>query len=609
MKILLNYLPPARVEIASAGLSALKGFLEENQVESSIIYWNILFHEILQDYESSADITLSPFMFFLAEDTNDCVAKNRILAYLQKNIPFYKFKSKDDYKDLICSWKERISKMMEEKLKEINFNEVALFGITAKHYQWIPGIVLSRYVKQIHPKTKIVIGGADDKNFAESLLKLSGCFDFAIWGEGEYPLLSLFTQITSGENNLANVPNLLYRKNGQIISSTARTNSSTDLDKIYIKKFDDFFKQIKSSGIDKFEIPIEGSKGCFWNKCKFCTMNKGFIERRRSNQSIVEEIKHFIDSNNIYNFRFVDTSINDAGDNFKTLLNLLVNLNNKCSNQLNFTAEITPIRINADIVKLMSLAGFRRVQIGFEGLSNTILKKLKKIHSLSDNILFVKFAIKYGITVSGSNIMTAYPYETEQEIMESIDAMHFFRFYLNKNGYRFWRVIFSLGKKAAYFNNINNLSDYSFSSIDYYLPKGFIDVEDKFVLLSYSMESIHKTLWDHLFDIQNYYLNNKIEYRLTMENNILHYYEYVNGENIKQVTFNRTEYICILEELNNSVTSLDKLYNKVIKKYHNLDKNDLIEMLSVLRSNYIVYTGKDFLSLISIVDIDTLIKS
>ena len=41
-------------------------------------------------------------------------------------------------------------------------------------------------------------------------------------------------------------------------------------------------------------IPIEGARGCHWNRCHFCFLNQGYKYRRKSAEVIKEEILYNI---------------------------------------------------------------------------------------------------------------------------------------------------------------------------------------------------------------------------------------------------------------------------------------------------------------------------
>lgn len=262
-------------DIPSAGLAALQGFMDDHGVETEVIYWNLLLHDTLHRYKPASDTTLSPFIHLLAEQANDDSARRRLLSYVKMATPLYRFAEPGDYEELIRGWQKTIGDLFLEKLQNMHLDHVALFGISTKHYQLISGILLAKCVKQLYPGIKIVVGGVDDVLSARAVLRISEDYDFVIWGEGEYPLLKLYEQVTSAQPDLDRVPKLAYRKNGVIVATEADPGPAADLNKVYRRKFDDFFSYAGQVDLSNVTLPIEGSRSCYWGACKFCLMNEG----------------------------------------------------------------------------------------------------------------------------------------------------------------------------------------------------------------------------------------------------------------------------------------------------------------------------------------------
>ena len=92
MKVILNYLPPGRIDQPSTSLSILQSFLKQNGIEAKTIYWNILMLPLTFYYENSHDVfrNLFPFLADVAEEFNDTAIRKKLISYLQSLKPFFK---------------------------------------------------------------------------------------------------------------------------------------------------------------------------------------------------------------------------------------------------------------------------------------------------------------------------------------------------------------------------------------------------------------------------------------------------------------------------------------------------------------------------------------
>jgi radical SAM superfamily enzyme YgiQ (UPF0313 family) len=77
------------------------------------------------------------------------------------------------------------------------------------------------------------------------------------------------------------------------------------------------------------------------------------------------------------------------------------------------------------------LAGFKSIQIGYEAVSDSLLRKVNKKNSFSSNLMFVKWASEYNLSLQGLNIITGLIEEDDTDIKTSIKNLHYLRFFLN----------------------------------------------------------------------------------------------------------------------------------------------------------------------------------
>ncbi|HID94941.1 MAG TPA: radical SAM protein [Candidatus Latescibacteria bacterium] len=84
-----------------------------------------------------------------------------------------------------------------------------------------------------------VLGGFTASFFAEEIMGQHPEVDFVIKGDGEVPLLDLLGQISSGGEDLSDIPNLVWRKDGKVISNSHTYKVSQEvIDSLTYSNFD-----------------------------------------------------------------------------------------------------------------------------------------------------------------------------------------------------------------------------------------------------------------------------------------------------------------------------------------------------------------------------------
>ena len=101
--------------------------------------------------------------------------------------------------------------------KYVKKNKIKMVGMSLHwHYQTYDTLEVARAIKEQNPDTFIFLGGIMSSAFAQDILKEFPFIDGVIKGEGEKSVVELGKKILSGDNNLASVSNLYWRKDGKI---------------------------------------------------------------------------------------------------------------------------------------------------------------------------------------------------------------------------------------------------------------------------------------------------------------------------------------------------------------------------------------------------------
>ncbi len=582
----------------------------ENDVDTKIKYWNFLLSPML-DYIDSEDteVRLLPFLSILNDRNNNEKGNKRILSFLQKLQPEYKTYSTDYYAEFLQKSKIDILTTIESELEKIDFSDIQIFGISAKYNQWIPGILLAESVKKVAPHIQVLVGGFGNANVAQEAMQICPHFDMATWGEGEYPLLQLHTELGKDLPDFSLVPRFMYRHEGALKKSLSNKSEYLDFENYIFPDYSDFINSYPyPHDLEKVNIPINTIRSCHWSKCKFCDFNQGYKLRMRSPESVVKEIEHIRNEYGLSTFSFVDSDTFGNAEHFNTLLDLIIDLKLNKGDDFIFWAEIIPnSQITAKMIERMAIAGFKNIFIGYDGLSDTMLQKMNKSNSFSDNLFFVKHSIKNGLDPY-ANVIKHIPNETEEDVQECIDNLNFTRFFYNDPVIPFSHnyVDLVLSSMSKYYGLLSEeeRKSYDFDMLAYLLPDSFEDEENRFHLFRYEKNNpVNSTEWDKLEEIEKYYKNNSFRYKLQENNGILYFTEYCNEEEIRNIVFSDPEYMAVLKASQESVLTFDVLLSEVTGSLSGISKERLIEVLSHLKQEYLIYCNNDFSNIVSLLSI------
>lgn len=618
-KIILNWMPPAIDNLPSPSMSVLKQHLVSEGYETDVIYWNLLLSKLQREFvwtDNLADkdmLSLHLLFNHLGITYND----DRVYKYIRANLksikPQYTSTSYDFFERHMEKFSGLFENTVDEYLSNINFDNVLFMGMSVNLYQWICSSIIAKKIKELNSNVPVVIGGIGTKESAMAYLDNFPQFDIALWGEGESSISELAKQLTENNYNFEKYNGIVYRKGNNILVSGNNQRKYVDLsaDSVH-PDFSDYFKfkeLIHGKNIAT-NIPVEGGRGCHWNRCHFCYLNTGYRYRQKSIESIVKEVKSAIEKYNIFSFNFLDNDvIGRDKDRFFKLLSALKELKKEYPKFTILLAEVITNGINESMIKEMALAGFEYVQIGYESPSNELLKKIDKKNSFLSNLLFIKFADLYGIIVGGVNVIRGLLEETEDDVHESIDNLHSLRFFLKAN--RFYHTISHLGifHSSRYFSDIQSeIPKWNNNNIKILLPKDYIKKEnDNFQILegfSYSYNS----LWQTFEKIEKHYLQNNYSYQIISNQNTLYFKEYYNLRIINELEFekNSKEWL-VLESVNSEVKSFSIVLNELNEKSTPTTQEELLEIIDALEKEQLLFCSKDRQEMVSLINTNVII--
>jgi radical SAM superfamily enzyme YgiQ (UPF0313 family) len=612
--VLLNCMPPAQIMMPSISLNILKNVLQQNGIRSEVVYWNLKFEPHFSLWAEHFDEDnfelprMLPFVYHAAKHYGDERAMERIRNLLTKTItsPDQK-KNKGSRRSRLLKLPAKscdlIEALITSELAKTDFSDVVISGFTAKFLQWLPALVVASETKKMHPHISTVIGGFETRGSAMEMLRNFSCFDYAVWGEGEYPLLELTQAEIHDAADLSQIAGLVYRKDGHIVVAKKKERQYLDFytPAALIRKKD----QILS-------YPIETSRGCSWNRCKFCVLSQGYRYRERHADSIIEEIGTAVNKYGAGCIQFMDNNI--MGSNRKRIGDLLDKLAGfflGCTNDYYLTAEIIPCGLDAAFYKKLALAGFRMVQLGGESFSDQLIRKMNKMNSFSDNLLAYKFCLKYGILPIGANIITGIPGETIRDIKSCTDNIPFLRFFVGPRSIQFTESPFALEKHSRFNREINenerkkHCEHYLFN----YLPEGMTKGMNRFDLFHFikAKPPARKKLWKKFFNTLDRYFQAGLTYKIYGNGDTVQFEEYCRSIKTDSLVFDRPEQWQILVHANSRLVSFDEMLNLIQSRYTQIDPTALIHMMKELKSKHMLYYDEHYNKIVSVIDTDTLL--
>ena len=162
---------------------------------------------------------------------------------------------------------------------------------------------LSRWLKQLYPKMKIVLGGPEVGPVSENCLAEYPGADIVVRGEGEETFQELLRFFIEQKGSLSSIRGISYRKNGHILSTG---------DRPLIKDLAEIPSPYLTGALTPRDgvTYIETYRGCPY-KCAFCFEGKNFSNLRFFPEDRIKKEIELITSNPaIRSFHVVDSVFN-----------------------------------------------------------------------------------------------------------------------------------------------------------------------------------------------------------------------------------------------------------------------------------------------------------
>ena len=318
---------------------------------------------------------------------------------------------------------EQLKKQLENWISGRDWSQYGFVGFSVCFNQLLASLAAAALIKKKFPHTTIIFGGSSCAATAgKSIVDAFSCVDFVIQGEGEKSLLE-FCRYISGERS--DLPENIFstapaKQQPSSFNDPSDNSQLPELDALPAPDYSDYISGLKKWFPDKPFIPVlpvEFSRGCWWNKCTFCNLNLQWCGYRyKKAAQMLAEVTELSNRYGCLDFTFTDNMIPPQESLH------FFSQTKKLFSDFSFFAEIRALGKNKSIADVFSLyrnGGLSTIQVGIESLSNSLLKRMRKGVSVIENIATMRAAQEHSLALEG-NLIIHFPGSTQAEVEETL---------------------------------------------------------------------------------------------------------------------------------------------------------------------------------------------
>ncbi len=308
---------------------------------------------------------------------------------------------------------------LEKWVESLDLATYKLFGFSVCFNQLFASLSAAKMIKRLRPELPIVIGGSGCVGeIGFSLVQHFPQIDYVVNGEGEEALLQLCNSIHSDAGDTSLAATILSKKR---LPDLSCTKGISDLNTLPVPDYSPYFKEMQEQfAANTFVpvLPLEFSRGCWWNKCKFCNLNLQWHGYRwKSAAHVVKEVEQQAKHHKCLDFCFTDNALPPKETD------LFFQQMASSTADYDFFAELRVIT-SPDTMTHYRQGGLSAIQVGIESLSSSLLKKMNKGSRCIDNVAAMRQSAEAGITLDG-NLICEFPKSSAQEVEETLVNLDF----------------------------------------------------------------------------------------------------------------------------------------------------------------------------------------
>jgi len=295
-----------------------------------------------------------------------------------------------------------------------------VIGITAMTHEITQASQIASELKRTL-KVPIIIGGCHITALPKETLIEFPVFDYGIYSEGEKTTIELleYMQQKDSSPQLDNIKGLVFRNKGQIVVNEPRQSmSAAELDALPYPDFHQYYGDNPQALANKHSYYIMlTSRGCPYN-CAFCMQVLGRKVRRRSTQTILQEIRYAIKHYGAHTFNFADEIFLFDNQRTRDLMELFIQQG--LSKQIKWNALTRVNFVNPELIDLAKKAGCFHLEMRIESGDDNILKNIGKNITV-EQIEHAVGIIKKAKIALGTYYILGHPNETAETLQKTVD--------------------------------------------------------------------------------------------------------------------------------------------------------------------------------------------
>jgi len=318
-------------------------------------------------------------------------------------------------------------KVLKEKfLPQILKTNSKFVGISITYdSQVVSALYLGYLLKQANPDIYLCIGGQHFSTISQDIKNFYHEIDFVdsfVIDEGEEAILGILDYL-DGEKNIEDIPNLIYMKDNKVIEN--KKTFFKDINTLPIPEFDK--SRLGKYFTAKTVLPYSASKGCYYNKCTFCSFP--YISPRyriKKPELIAKELKFLSEEYNTKLFYFTNEA--DPPKRVEQIAQELINTKTDVyyHSFCRFDKQVT-----YDTCKLLGDSGCKVIFFGLESASNRINElMMNKGVDLEKAKEILSYCNELGINTVVSSII-GFPSETLDESISTKNFLEKYSYYKN----------------------------------------------------------------------------------------------------------------------------------------------------------------------------------
>ncbi len=278
--------------------------------------------------------------------------------------------------------RDDVPAFLEHCLADVPWGRYDVVGFSSMFHNHIASLALARLIKRKHPKTTIVLGGANcDGEMGVATLKGCEWVDYVVEGEAEEAFPALLRHIRSGRLPKG-MPHVSARTGEGVVSRNPAETRLADMRRVPVPDHDDYFRELEASGMASWvspQVTFEASRGCWWGQkqhCTFCGLNRdGMTFRAKPAQAVAAEIAFLFERYKTYRLHACDNIL--SVEHLTSLTAVLAEFRKKHKLEWHVFFE-TKANLTAAQIETLHEAGILAIQAGIESFSTPVLKLMRK---------------------------------------------------------------------------------------------------------------------------------------------------------------------------------------------------------------------------------------